>query len=92
MHRCSRCGRAGHNVRRCPELHARGPWFRQRCGRCGGTGHNARNCAQSDDRCRVCRGAGRLACAVCQGLGRHRGERCDRCTGLGYLSCMACAD
>lgn len=64
-HRCSRCGKIGHNVRRCPVPHV---WYRQRCSLCGGTGHNARNCPKTTN-CRVCHGATRLACCKCNGVG-----------------------
>lgn len=78
VHRCSRCGGRGHNIRRCPELgerdarEGRGAWYRQRCGACGNVGHNARNCAallRAGGRCTVCGGSTRLSCTGCAGLG-----------------------
>lgn len=78
VHRCSRCGAVGHNVRKCPLIQdnsesAMGAWYRQRCSICGEPGHNAQTCVHNHMRqCRVCSGTGRLPC--------------DACAGLGYLS------
>lgn len=78
VHRCSRCGGRGHNIRSCPELgerdarEGRGAWYRQRCGVCGNVGHNARNCAarvRAGGRCTVCGGSTRLPCTGCAGMG-----------------------
>lgn len=78
VHRCSRCGGRGHNIRSCPELgerdarEGRGAWYRQRCGVCGNVGHNARNCAarvRAGGRCTVCGGSTRLSCTGCAGVG-----------------------
>lgn len=78
VHRCSRCGGRGHNIRSCPELgerdarEGRGIWYRQRCGVCGNVGHNARNCAtrvRAGGRCTTCGGSMRLSCTGCAGMG-----------------------
>lgn len=71
VHRCSRCGEVGHNVRNC--LHSERVWFAQRCSACGEPGHNARNCASVHARgrqCPVCGGRGTLPCGRCGGSGR----------------------
>lgn len=68
-YRCSRCGKIGHNIRRCNLPYT---YFRQRCGICGASGHNARNCPDIQKKandCRVCRGAGKLCCSRCHGAG-----------------------
>lgn len=74
MHRCSRCGEEGHNVRNCHKLRG---WYAQRCSSCGDVGHNSRNCAKrrqsaAGDRCPVCAGRGTLPCGHCLGSGRVR--------------------
>lgn len=73
VHRCSRCGQIGHNVRNCRQ--GRREWYAQRCSSCGEVGHNARNCAkvraasENDGKCPVCFGKGTLPCGRCNGRG-----------------------
>lgn len=70
VHRCSRCGQTGHNVRNCKQAPGRS-WYAQRCSVCGEVGHNARNCARqkNNGQCRVCLGRGTLSCGKCRGTG-----------------------